>query len=143
MEQRAEEKQERHAPCAMPYADLLGKRFAYGGRGPFEYDCYGLCMELYRRLGRELPDFGSAVQMHVINGMVDEHRQFFAESSKPEPWCLVLFRIHPRYVTHIGVVLEDCNRFIHILKNTSVCIERLDSPIWNKKIAGFLKLNDE
>ena len=120
-------------------SDLLGKTFRYGGRGPLEYDCYGLCMEIYRRRGLEIPEFGSAILPSVINKMVASGREAFVAIEKPEPFCLVLFRIHPRYVSHIGVVLEDGVRFIHIMAKSRVTIERLDGIIWKNKIAGYLK----
>ena len=122
------------------YTDLLGKGFEYGARGPGKYDCYGLCMEIYRRLGRKLPEFGSAVMPSLIDKMVAENKPVFIELLVPEPWCLVLFRVRPPYVSHVGVVLEDRMRFIHIMRNTSVCIERLDALEWKRRIAGFLQL---
>jgi cell wall-associated NlpC family hydrolase len=122
------------------FSDLLGKKFAYGARGPEAYDCYGLCMEIYRRLGKKLPDFGSAVMPSLIDRMVSDRRPLFQELLVPEPWCLVLFKVRPPYVSHIGVVLDDKTRFIHIMRNISVAIERLDAPEWKRRIAGFLKL---
>ena len=39
------------------YTDLLNARFQYNARGENNrYDCYGLCMEVSRRMGRELPE---------------------------------------------------------------------------------------
>lgn len=121
------------------YEDLLGKPFRYGGRGSDDYDCYGLAMEISRRLGKELPDFCSPTEAGLIHQVYTEGKDLFKALDKPEPYCIVAFRIHPRYTSHMGVVLEDCNRFIHILKGTSVCIERLDSLLWEKKISGFYK----
>ena len=130
-----------HSELQTPnFNDLLGKQFKHAARGPEAYDCYGLCMELYRRLERQLPDFGSAVMPSVISRMVDQHKPQFTELLAPEPWCLVIFMIRPPYVSHIGVVLEDTSRFIHIMRNTSVSIERLDAQEWKRRIAGYLKL---
>ncbi len=97
----------------MKIDDLLGKSFQYGGRGPLEYDCYGLVMEIYKRRGVSLPDFGSSPSASWI------HR--------------------PPFTTHIGVVLEDGYRFIHIMTKTEVTIERLDSLLWKRRITGFFK----
>ncbi len=134
---------------SVSYADLIGKGFKYGGRGPLEYDCYGLAMEIYRRLGIELPEFGSAIQVHVIHRMIDEaahskldtqHSKLFEELSAPEPFCLVTFMIRPPYTSHIGVVLEDNVHFMHIVRKTKVTIERLDNQLWKRRITGFFKL---
>lgn len=35
---------------------LLGAKFVWGGRGPNEFDCWGLVIEIYRRMGIELLD---------------------------------------------------------------------------------------
>jgi cell wall-associated NlpC family hydrolase len=140
---KSEVRQDRHSrESGNPgdLSDLLGKRFQYGARGPEAYDCYGLCMEIYRRLGKKLPEFGSAVMPSLIDKMVAEGRAAFTEIVMPEPCCLVLFKVRPPYVSHIGVVLEDKTRFIHIMRNTSVCIERLDSAEWKRRIAGYLTL---
>ena len=36
--------------------DLLGKPYKAHGRGPYFYDCYGLVIEVERRLGHTMPD---------------------------------------------------------------------------------------
>jgi hypothetical protein len=121
----------------MTYEDLLGKEFAYGGRGPKVYDCYGLCMEVLRRTGVQLPDFGSAIQSHIIHEMILTGKELFTELPAAAPFCIVTFWIRPKYTTHIAVVLEDGNRFIHILKKERVVIERLDSVLWKHRITGY------
>ncbi len=117
--------------------DLIGKPFSYGGRGPGEYDCYGLCMEVYRRLGRRLPEFGAAVQPHVIDAMIGEASQFFRKIDAPAPHCLVTFMVRPPYTSHIGVVLDDRIRFIHVSRTIRTCIERMDSPLWQRRVTGY------
>ncbi len=118
-------------------SDLLGKSFNYGGRGPFEYDCYGLAMEIYKRRGIDLPDFGSSPSASWIHRMISEGKKLFIELKAPEPFCLVTFAIRPPYTTHIGVVLKDGYRFIHIMTKSQVTIERLDGLQWKKKITGY------
>lgn len=134
------------------YADLIGKEFRYGARGPKEFDCYGLCMEVLKRRGVELPDFGSAVQTHVIHKMVLDavgkgagaiQESPFEEIAQPEPWCLVTFWVRPGYTSHVGIVLEDRSRFLHILRKELACIERLDSLIWKHRITGYYRLSNE
>jgi hypothetical protein len=120
------------------YVDLLGKEYAHNGRGPEYYDCWGMCMEIYKRLGRELPEFLPAVaEPACIHDVVDNAKGNFTEIPKPVPYCLVTFMVCTPYVTHIGVVLEDINTFIHLLKKSRVTIERLDSLAWARRIKGF------
>ena len=132
----------------MPHAglsDLIGKPFRFGGRGPLEYDCYGLCIEVYRRKGIALPDYGSAIQPHLISRMitaaVDPDLLVFNRLKVAEPFCLVTFTIKPPYTSHIGVVLDNCRDFIHVQQGVKVCIEQLDSILWERRITGFYIYN--
>ncbi len=124
------------------FNDLLGKEFQYGGRGPERYDCYGLCIEVRRRLGLHTP----AHYESVTGGACIDHRmkealgELFFPLEKPEPGCLVTFMLRPPYTTHVGVVLLDRYRFIHITRQTRVAIERLDIDPWARKISGFWEL---
>lgn len=122
--------------------DLLGKEFKYGGRGPEAYDCYGLCIEVYRRRGKALPDFGSSPSASWQHRMIDEGKKLFIELKHPAPFCLVTFMLRPPYTTHIGVVLEDCCRFIHIQQKLQVVIERLDGQLWKNRITGYYLLGE-
>ena len=127
------------------YADLLGKAFAYGGRGPDVYDCYGLCVELRRRAGLPMPaGYLSCSDSSEIDGRLREaERECAIELPGPQPFCLVTFRLHPRYTSHIGFVLQDCVRFLHIMQRMRVTVERLDAPEWRSKITGFFEVKHE
>lgn len=124
---------------AIACADLIGKPYAHGGRGPEAYDCFGLFAELCRRRGLALPPEpnpptregeAAAIQAAIAR---DRWRRLDA----PEPGCAVVFRIVPPYVTHIGMVLDDRMRFVHVRQGTDVTIERLSGPLWASRIAGF------
>ena len=104
-------------------------------------DCYTLCREVYRRLDKELPSFSHPEEANVIEQEVLGGKQLFVELEKPEPFCLVTFRVMG-FVSHVGVVLEDCRSFIHILKKSRVSVERLDSLLWKKRIDGFFRLTE-
>ena len=150
----------------MEYIDLIGKPFMPGGRGPHGavisdpsvipakagiqsavnrtdngYDCYGLVKEIYARLGIALPEYGydSPDNFSLIHQLIHGGKDLFEPLEKPEPFCVVLFTIRPPYISHIGVVLENCNSFIHIMEKVCVAVEKLDHPIWSRRIRGFLK----
>ncbi len=122
------------------YADLLGKSFEWGGRGPDTFDCYGLAIETRKRAGLFMPEeYASISTKPEIDARIQDCTlaHGFVQLAKPQPFCLVTFCIHPRFSTHIGMVLEDCRRFIHIQRMARVGVERLDSMIWAKRITGF------
>lgn len=124
----------------LEYLDLLGAEFSYGGKGSGTYDCWHLSREIYKRLGVDVPEFDSPSENSLINTMIrDEMWKIVDKIDKPEPYCFVLFKLHPKYVTHIGVVLEDCDSFIHIMQKSRVSVEKLSEPHWKTKIEGFYK----
>lgn len=124
----------------MEYVDLLGARFVYGGRSVAEgFDCYGLVMEMYRRRGIQLPEYQSTDEYSLIHRMINDAKPLFIEIAKPEPYCLATFMIRPPYTTHIGVVLEDGRRFIHIMQGRMVAVEWLDHAGWMKRNAGYYR----
>ncbi len=124
------------APCL---ADFVGKDFAWGGRGPDTYDCYGLVKAVQAARGIELPEYASVSDKALIHQLVMAERELFVPLERPEPWCVVALAIHPRFVSHVGVVIDDSRRFIHVMAKTRVSIERLDAPEWAKRIRGFYR----
>jgi cell wall-associated NlpC family hydrolase len=113
--------------------DLIGRPFAYGGRGPDTFDCYGLLMELYRRRGVIIPDVRSPTKIAEIARLVDVGLKDWV-SVEQRPGVTVLFRIRG-YGAHVGMTLRH-DRFVHTWEGTGgVCIERLS--FWDKRVIGF------
>lgn len=82
--------------------DLLGIPYRPFGRDKRGFYCYGLVEEIYRRLGRKLPD--------ALNG--DTFIRNFRKTDSPEMWDILLFRDGRGNVCHIGVYLKN-DDFIH------------------------------
>jgi hypothetical protein len=122
-------------------SNLFMASFEMGGTGPNSYDCFTLSKEVLRRAGIDLPSWESIQDIAARDFIINERKQFFTRLETPKPFCLVSFKLHGPLVTHIGVVLEDCKTFIHIMKKQGVSICRLDDIIWSKKIDGFYQYN--
>jgi cell wall-associated NlpC family hydrolase len=136
------------------FDDLIGKPFKYNSFGPNEYDCYGLCKEVCRRGGLDLPDQEKFIELHTpypdyeVRGndrisLVDKCaeaaiKNWFKKIDNPEPYCIVVFNSGPYFAGHVGVAI-DKKRFIHIFPKKNCCIERLDNPKWVNKIEGFYR----
>jgi cell wall-associated NlpC family hydrolase len=126
----------------MRYDDLIGKPFKYGGRGPDEYDCYGLMMEVFRRMGVKLPDYFSTDQddanaVQITDGVAQDWQRI----AEPEVGCGVTLRLscdHPTLTTHVGVVV-DADLFLHTRAKVGVVAERLSHPVWQRKVTGFFR----
>ena len=115
--------------------DLIGKPYRKGGRGPEDYDCAGLVVEVLRRRGIELaipetPD-AEADQLTAMRQILNAQWEAI---ERARPGCLVFFRGVPG---HVAVML-NATRFIHVAEDVGqVCIERLEGPIWPRRFAGF------
>jgi len=71
--------------------DLIGRPYVHGARGPEAFDCWGVCAEVYRRRGVELPDYevrhlNHAQTLALIMGNVDDHAEWIDE---PDDWAFV------------------------------------------------------
>jgi cell wall-associated NlpC family hydrolase len=123
------------------YIDLLDKPFQWGGRGPDSFDCYGLCIELARRNGQIIPDSAWAEEPYKIEELVEQTAdKGFISIDVPRAGDFVGFKIRPPFVSHIGYMVNQYE-FLHITKGTRVSRERLDSLLWQRKIAGFYRWN--
>lgn len=111
--------------------DLIGKPFAYGGRGPDSYDCYGLVMELCRALdGIAIPDYLSPEEGSEIASLMDS--ELSNKWVKDDNGEMHYFRLMNS--GHVGYNLRD-GRFIHVWENSGgVRIEDLHN--WENRLVG-------
>jgi len=120
----------------MDISDLIGQPFdEYGLNG---YNCYSLCQEVYKRAGIRLPSWNWVADLSLRSETIKNAKRLFIELSEPEPYCLVVFKLHPRFCTHIGIMLDRLH-FLHVMKKRNVCLERIDNPYWQKRIDGYYK----
>jgi cell wall-associated NlpC family hydrolase len=124
--------------------DLIGKPFKYGGRGPDEFDCWGLYRFSYHRWRKVwLPDHPSQENV-ATNGVTitEEAVAHWQRIYKPEPGSAILLRVKHRILpTHIGFMLTD-DRFLHTMEqNNGVSIERASDPVWTSRTIGFFRHN--
>lgn len=108
--------------------DLIGKRYKPNGRGPLFYDCYGLVIEVSKRLGHELLDV--VYNKWTPDFFQGKTNEVAAETAVYEvPFCsemgdILLFKNGVGIFHHIGVYLDsDC--FIHCNK-LGVRIDKLE-----------------
>jgi len=124
----------------MDYSDLLKVPWKEGGRDLNGLDCWGLCLEVCRREGIPLPQVDTPQDLAGLSELILKMSTDFEILWNPEPFCLVGIKSKGRFVDHVGVVLEDCQRFIHCSRSRgSVAVERLDAPVWHRLIAGYYR----
>jgi hypothetical protein len=121
------------------FMDLLGKPFVKQGRGPDAFDCVGLALEMARRLGYKLPDYVSSEEvLHQQLGAAGATFADMPQIPRPVPGCIVLLRMRPD-MHHIAFMVDEY-RMIHVSGSTGCVIERVLSPLWQRKIVGFYSL---
>lgn len=117
------------------FSDLLGKPFAYGGRGPECFDCYGLVRELYHRAhGLWLPDYTSPMSAPTIAALLGNQLQLYRQVPVASVNRIVVFRVLG-YASHVGFTL-GYDRFVHCWEGSNaVVMERLSFD-WGSRIVG-------
>ena len=127
----------------MKLDDLIGLPFIDGGRGPKAFDCWGLALEVYRRYGRELPDYRiSAMDAAEIGNQMAIEAPAWVEVKQPLPVpCLVVIQLScGSWANHVGVYIGD-GKFIHAYSKTGVIIDRVKR--WQSNIIGFYMLRGD
>ena len=121
--------------------DLIGKPFSLEeSRGPDSYDCWGLCIEVMRRYGITLPELpvcgedfsktNSIFEKEIASGV-------WVELIEPKPPCIVAFKFHKLFVTHVGVYIGN-GKIIHVNRDTNTCVGKL-SNYSKKTIQGYYR----
>lgn len=131
----------------------------HNGRGESDfYDCYGLCMEVSRRLGKDLPDVTTPdgfINMEALLCREAERRiSWIPVPPESATWgviegigrdgsvttygikegAIAYFRIK-NYMAHVGIVIGP-DRFIHAWESAGgVAVERLSK--WKNRLVGI------
>jgi cell wall-associated NlpC family hydrolase len=134
------------------YLDLIGVPFAYGGRGPDTYDCYGLVIELFRRQGVSVPDYRSSSDPQIAamamessiaagvwkNKWTKTEAHLTPAQSLMTPGDVLLLRV-VGLPCHVGMVVSK-DRFVHTWEGVGgVLTER--TSLWQQRILGIYSFN--
>ena len=130
----------------------IGLPFRLGGRGPADFDCWGLARAvLAAEFGIDAPAYErgypedardrAALADLVSHGMPgwrpiaegDAARSGIGE----RPGDLILMR-HGRHACHIGMVVAR-GTMLHIEEGTDSSLDRYDGPRWRRRLAGIYR----
>ncbi|WP_162136978.1 C40 family peptidase [Magnetospirillum molischianum] len=119
---------------------MIGIAFRYGGRGPEDYDCWGLLMELCRRDNKVIPDFRSTSNIAKIARIMATNRHQWRQIEL-RPGCGLWFRVRG-FASHVGYYLGN-DKFVHTWEESGgVVVERLSQ--WEHRLIGaFEYVGDE
>lgn len=118
------------------WRDLLGKPFAENGRGPEAFDCVGLLLEIGRRLGYDLPPWGS--DPCELMGAMARWEQVPAGAEQPGDGILLRSN-SPDW--HVGMVYGG-GYMIHAHPSCGVARARYNAFPWHRRIEGFYRWNN-
>lgn len=118
--------------------DLIGKPFVDGARGPAAYDCWGICMEVFKRCGYSLPDYPiSATDKESISAAIEDGKNVWKMIEQPQAPCVVIMRLGSHtLINHCGVYVGE-GKIIHTRNKVGAVIERLDTPLMRRIVKGF------
>ena len=119
------------------YSKLLGVPYRKNGRDLNGLDCLGLVLLINKERNINMPDYVTPDD-NMIYQLVMEGKELVEKLDNPESGCIVLFNVR-NYLFHIGIVLEDCASFIHIIQKRNVCKEKLNHDFWKHRIEGFYR----
>ena len=123
------------------FDDLIGKPFKFEGRGPDRFDCWGLSMEVCKRLGIIIPDFafGCMYAAKEISKTAYSFEDKFKKVKEPKAGDIVAFKWPDiRYVGHIGVAISN-DLFMHTKESSNVTKDRLNAISWKRRIKGIYR----
>lgn len=105
------------------FSDLIGAPYKVGARGENGfYDCYGICIEAARRLGKRLDDIGTPKNDLALS---DEYAASLnVEKIGKAERGAVAEMDGGGGILHIGICIDE-NTFIHATERQGVRISRL------------------
>ncbi|MCX7779605.1 MAG: C40 family peptidase [Negativicutes bacterium] len=120
--------------------NLIGVPFVNGGRDLTGMDCYGLAQWVFKKYGIDLPDYKiSCEDATRIDCQIAEAKPNWIECrwpNVPVPALVVMRFNSPIFCNHTGVYIGG-GRFIHTRERVGVNIDRIESPVWRRRIEGF------
>jgi probable lipoprotein NlpC len=131
----------RMAPWA---SDYVGIPFKAAGRDRAGLDCWGLVRLVYAEVFKlALPsysdEYDSVKDAKAVRALIDGHLPEMPWHPVPAKDILpgdgLIFRVGGG-PNHVGVAVSP-DRFLHVNSGTTLsCIERLHSPLWDRRFIG-------
>lgn len=114
---------------------LIGVPFAYRGRGPDTYDCYGLVRECLKRWdGVDVPDYVSPSDGGRITAMFALELRLW-EPCEPRAGTVAVIQVPGNM--HCGYLLDSTNMLHTWEVSGGVVKEPLE--VWKRRIKGFYR----
>lgn len=121
--------------------DLVGIPFENKGRSLEGCDCWGLLRLYYQELlSITLPSYDqydNTQDGEKIASLINHYKDAWQPVTEPQLSDVVLMRVDGQDM-HVGVYVGD-SKFLHIRDGGFSTIEKLRSPKWQNRIAGYYR----
>lgn len=116
--------------------------FVDGGRDTAGWDCWGLIRWVYEHeLGVLLPDYcddyESVTDSAGLLAVFEAERQAWRQVETPRAFDVAWIAIAGREC-HVGLIV-DARTMLHVFERVGTRIERIESPLWQRRIRGFYR----
>lgn len=128
----------------MDISKYIGLPYKPMGREYEGVDCFGLVYLIYRDvLQIDIPTYvddysdphnKDEVSWALSKGASEER---WKKVLKPKPMDVVVFSIYG-FPAHCGVFIGD-DRFVHSIKGSDSCVEKLSDLTWAKRVSGIYR----
>lgn len=115
----------------------LGSPYKFHGSSKEEgYDCINLCISLGKDFGVPIPNINhiNFTEENYSGLFNTRENQSLWKKVSPKAHTLVVFKING-VVKHVGYMINEFD-FIHIMENSKVSIESIDSVQWSRRFVG-------
>ena len=118
------------------FQDMIDKPFEKYSSGPDTYDCYGVCEEASRRLGKPIPVWKEMAANTAE--AIRKCKDLFVKVDRPEPGDIIMFRAF-REDPHFAIVINK-TEFLHVSERThGVKRISLSHPVYKLRMIGFYR----
>jgi cell wall-associated NlpC family hydrolase len=130
----------------------VGLPYAPGGRGPDEFDCWGVLMAvLQREAGLPVPSYegitwrsdGNRAERARCADVIERERLSWAPvlAGQEREFDCVILRVCGRPL-HVGVVVNP-GLMLHADEDADSALERYDGMHWRNRVEGFCRFMGE
>lgn len=123
--------------------DLIGIPYKVHGRDKDGMDCYGVAIEVMKRIGKTLPDVfyaETSVAENAKTALLVKNGLPLRKIEYPSEGCLIDIALTGNATSHVGVYVGD-GMFIHATKDVGVCLQKLSK--YKNRIKGYYIIGED
>ncbi len=121
----------------MRCSDYIGIPYKERGRGFDGVDCWGLVCLMYADMDIDVPsylhEYITSSDIDSVATAINKNKTHWRKVEAPDVGDVLVFNIMG-FPCHVGVYVGQGD-FIHSFRGTAVCVERLNSISWTRRLS--------